>query len=110
MTSPPREPMNTSHPFEFTSEEEADTDRLGAALAQQLPPGLTVALLGTLGAGKTRLVQGVARGLGVAEGVVVSPTFVLAQHYAGRRALHHFDTYRLADSDEFLQLGPEECF
>ena len=90
--------------------EEADTTVLGAALGTLLPAGTTVALCGTLGSGKTRLAQSVAEALGVPRGSVVSPTFVLVQEHQGRRPLYHFDAYRLADADEFLQLGPEEYF
>jgi len=94
--------------FEATSEE--DTDRLGQALARTLDKGTTVALEGTLGAGKTRFVQAIATGCGIPPEHVTSPTFVLCQHYHGTQALHHFDAYRLADLDEFLELGPEEYF
>lgn len=89
---------------------EADTDRLGAALAAALPPGTTVALIGTLGAGKTRLVQAVARALGVPPEAATSPTFVLVNEYRGRLPVYHFDAYRLRDEDEFIELGPEEYF
>jgi tRNA threonylcarbamoyladenosine biosynthesis protein TsaE len=90
---------------------EQDTERLGKALAELLPPGTVVGLIGTLGAGKTRLVQAVATALGVPEGGVTSPTFVLVNEYRGGRIpLYHFDTYRLKDDDEFLELGPEEYF
>jgi tRNA threonylcarbamoyladenosine biosynthesis protein TsaE len=75
-----------------------------------LPPGTTVALIGTLGAGKTRLVQALAAGCGVPRETVVSPTFVLCQEYHGQRTLYHLDAYRLKDDDEFLELGPEEYF
>ena len=51
--------------FEFQAPSLADTDRLGAALAAVLPPATTVALCGTLGAGKTRLVQAIAAGFDV---------------------------------------------
>lgn len=94
--------------FELTSE--ADTERLGRMLADCLPPGTTVALEGTLGAGKTRLVQAIAAGLGLDPREVTSPTFVLYQRHAGTKTLHHYDVYRLKDEDEFLQLGPEESF
>lgn len=92
------------------SQSEADTVRLGAALADVLPDGTTVALCGTLGAGKTRLVQAVAEAVGVDRRNVTSPTFVLIQEYRGRRALYHIDAYRLRNEDEFLALGPEEYF
>ena len=94
----------------FDATTELDTSRLGAALAEALPPGTTVALCGTLGAGKTRLVQAIARAAGVPEGTAVSPTFVLAQEYHGRRTLYHIDAYRLRDEDEFWELGPDEFF
>ena len=98
------------HRFRFVARNEADTRQLGAALAEVLPPGSTVALVGTLGAGKTRLVQALAEACGVPHETVVSPTFVLCQPYHGRRTLFHLDAYRLADDDEFLELGPEEYF
>jgi tRNA threonylcarbamoyladenosine biosynthesis protein TsaE len=94
--------------FTFESAGESATDRLGAALAAALPPGTTVALIGTLGAGKTRLVQAIAAGLGVAREDVVSPTFVLCQRYDGKTTIHHFDAYRLRDEDEFRELGALE--
>jgi tRNA threonylcarbamoyladenosine biosynthesis protein TsaE len=93
----------------------AETDRLGSLLAELLPPGMTVALNGTLGAGKTRLVEAIAAALGLPRDDVVSPTFVLCQQYEGQlgeapRTLYHFDAYRLRDLDEFLELGIEEYF
>jgi len=97
--------------FTFTSNSETDTDRLGEALATAVPPGTVVALVGTLGAGKTRLVQAVAAALGVPRASVTSPTFVLVNEYTGGRLpIYHFDTYRLKDDDEFLNLGPDEYF
>jgi tRNA threonylcarbamoyladenosine biosynthesis protein TsaE len=97
--------------IELTLQNEQDTDRLGAALAEVLSPGTVVALIGTLGAGKTRLVQAVASALGVPRDTVTSPTFVLVNEYRqGRLPIFHFDTYRLKDDDEFLALGPEEYF
>ena len=97
-------------PILFDATTEADTERLGIALAELLPDGAVVALIGTLGAGKTRLVQSVARACGVPDGAVVSPTFVLIGEYQGRRTIYHFDVYRLRDGDEFEQLGPGEYF
>ena len=94
----------------YEATDEAGTAALGAALAEVLPPGTTVALYGTLGAGKTRLVQAIAEGLGIDRREVVSPTFVLIQEHHGRRPVYHIDAYRLRDEDEFLQLGPDEYF
>jgi len=101
--------MTPSH-FTFTAHDEADTERLGQALARVLPPGSVVALHGALGAGKTRLVQALATACGVERREVVSPTFVLVHEYQGDRPIYHIDAYRLRDQDEFLQLGPDEYF
>jgi tRNA threonylcarbamoyladenosine biosynthesis protein TsaE len=98
------------HYFTYCANSLEDTDRLAAALAEVLPDGVVVALSGTLGAGKTRLVRGLAAACGVPADEVVSPTFILCQEYRGRRTLYHFDAYRLRDEDEFLELGPEEYF
>ncbi len=94
----------------FEAKNETDTARLGAALGRLLPDGAVVALCGTLGAGKTRLVQEIAVACGVNRRQVVSPTFVLVQEHHARRSIYHFDAYRLKDEDEFLELGPDEYF
>jgi len=97
--------------FRFVANNEKETDRLGRLLASVLPAGTVIALVGTLGAGKTRLVQSVAEALGVPREGVTSPTFVLVNEYqGGRLPVYHFDTYRLRDDDEFWELGPEEYF
>lgn len=96
--------------FEFQSHSEDDTRALGKALAAALPDGVVVGLNGTLGAGKTRLVQAIAACCGIDATVVVSPTFVLIHEHHGDRSLYHFDAYRLEDDDQFLELGPDEYF
>jgi tRNA threonylcarbamoyladenosine biosynthesis protein TsaE len=96
--------------FVFTANDEADTERLGQALAAVLSGGTVVALIGTLGAGKTRLVQAFAAAHGVPRDAATSPTFVLVNEYRGRVPIYHIDAYRLRDEDEFLELGPEEYF
>lgn len=83
---------------------EAETRDLAAALAGCARPGDRVALLGPLGAGKTRFAQGFARGLGIAE-PVTSPTFTLQHAYAGRVVLHHQDLYRCADAADVEAAG-----
>jgi len=96
--------------FTYDARDEAATAALGAALAELLPDGTTVALCGTLGAGKTRLVQAIAAAAGIDRREVVSPTFLLAQEYRGRRTVYHLDAYRVRDEEEFLELGPDEYF
>ncbi len=73
-------------PLTIDVHDEEGTAHLGERLASALPDYATVALIGTLGAGKTRLVQSLAGALGVDRRDVVSPTFVLAQEYHGRRS------------------------
>lgn len=89
---------------------EDDTRKLGRELTRLLPDPAVVALMGTLGSGKTRFVQGLAEGCGIDPRVVTSPTFVLVQEYSGNRDLYHFDAYRLKDGREFVDLGSEEYF
>lgn len=84
-----------------------ETERLGEALAKSLEPGDRLLLLGPLGAGKTRLVAGLARGLGV-KARVRSPSFTLLHEYHGRVPLYHADLYRLEERD-VAGLGLEEA-
>jgi tRNA threonylcarbamoyladenosine biosynthesis protein TsaE len=73
----------------------AETEALGARVAERLQPGDVVVLSGEVGAGKTTLIRGAARALGVAE-PVTSPTFTLGQRYGGGRLpISHLDLYRL---------------
>jgi tRNA threonylcarbamoyladenosine biosynthesis protein TsaE len=79
----------------FTSNSTAETEEAGAQLAQTLRAGDVLALVGDLGAGKTELVKGIARGLASSESVT-SPTFTLLHEYPdGYLPLYHFDFYRL---------------
>jgi tRNA threonylcarbamoyladenosine biosynthesis protein TsaE len=68
-----------------------------------------IGLIGDLGAGKTRFVQGLAEGLGVPPGRVASPTFAIRHDHRGRLPLSHLDFYRLHDSDEIDWLGMLEA-
>src|SRR5579863_137622 len=94
----PTPPIAKSH---FTSTSEAQTEDLARALAEALEPGTIVALVGNLGAGKTRLVRAVCEALGVDRHEVASPTFVLVHEYEGRLSVYHFDTYRLGQPSDF---------
>ena len=95
---------------EFRSAGLDDTNRLGTALAELLPQRATISLCGTLGAGKTFLVQAIAAAVGVDRQEVTSPTFVLCQEYHGTRTIYHLDAYRITDEDEFYELGIDEYF
>ena len=70
-----------------------ETEAIGAALAQELEPGDVVTVSGELGSGKTTLVRGACRALGV-ETPVTSPTYTIGNRYAGRVPVSHLDLYR----------------
>jgi len=92
---------------EVLTRSEAETEALGAALAASLSPRDVVYLVGELGAGKTALARGIARGLGAPVREVASPTFALLHEYAGsagRIVLRHLDLYRLADDPRELEV------
>ena len=81
---------------------------MASGFARSLTAGSVILLSGDLGAGKTAFVRGLAEGLGIDPGLVISPTFTLIQEYrGGRLALHHVDLYRLR-SIEVDDLGLEE--
>ena len=88
----------------------AATQRLGAALAVGLVPGRVLHLSGELGSGKTTLVRGLLRALGV-EGAVKSPTFTWVEPYRlSRLDLYHFDFYRFDKKTEWLSSGLRDYF
>ena len=86
-----------------------ETLKLGEIIGKSLNPGSIIALVGDLGAGKTVLVKGIAKGLGLEE-EPNSPTFVIMNYYEGEIPLYHFDLYRLSDEDELVGIGYDECF
>jgi tRNA threonylcarbamoyladenosine biosynthesis protein TsaE len=92
---------------EIVSHSRQATLRLGARLGRAALPGDLILLRGDLGAGKTTLTQGIARGLGVTS-AVNSPTFTLIKEYAGRLPLYHVDLYRLDALAEIEALGIED--
>ena len=86
----------------------AETEALGETWGRAAKRGLVIALSGDLGAGKTQLVKGIARGLGITTRVH-SPTFTLVNIYSGGRlALFHLDLYRLETREQILSAGIEE--
>ena len=94
---------------ERVTEAATETQALGEALGRVLQAGDLVAFRGDLGAGKTCMIQGVCRALGV-EGPVNSPTFILINEYGGRLPVYHFDLYRLGGPAELEDLGAHEYF
>jgi tRNA threonylcarbamoyladenosine biosynthesis protein TsaE len=86
----------------------SETEALGEAWGRAAQSGLVLGLSGDLGAGKTRLVKGIARGLGITQRVH-SPTFALVNIYTGGRlTLFHLDLYRLETREQILAAGLEE--
>lgn len=86
----------------------AGLQRFAHMLHARLPQRCVILLHGTLGAGKTELARALAGAAGVDPTEVTSPTFTIHQIYQGQRKIHHIDAYRLADDDDFLQLGGGE--
>src|SRR5208282_6267045 len=92
----------------FISHSPAETESLGETFGRAAKCGLVIALSGELGAGKTQLVKGIARGLGITARVH-SPTFTLVNEYVGGRLwLFHLDLYRLESREQILAAGLEE--
>jgi tRNA threonylcarbamoyladenosine biosynthesis protein TsaE len=92
----------------FISHSPAETEALGERFGRAAKHGLVIALSGELGAGKTQLVKGLARGLGITTRVR-SPTFTLVNEYGGgRRRLFHLDLYRLESREQIRAAGLEE--
>lgn len=90
--------------------DEAAQEAFGERLARVLRPGLLLFLQGELGAGKTTLARGIARGLGH-RGAVKSPTYTIVEPYRDLAVpLYHFDLYRLGDAEELEYLGIRDYF
>lgn len=95
--------------IEFLLKSEADTCKIADEIAEQVKLGDVIALYGELGAGKTFFAQAFCRKLGITE-YVSSPSFVIINEYEGNLPVAHIDLYRLAGSDELLELGLQDIF
>ena len=88
-----------------------ETLRFGERLGKLLKAGDIIALTGELGSGKTTLVKGIARGMGVKDpSHVNSPSFVILKEHKGRIPLYHFDVYRLDDPSSMETTGYKDFF
>lgn len=97
---------------ELVSNGPAETRSIGRKLGRLLKPGDVLLLEGSFGAGKTVMVQGIAKGLGVQE-QVISPSFTLVNEYRAGKShgsvpVYHADLYRISTVEEALDLGLEE--
>ena len=94
------------HELILTTHSVEETRDFGIFIGKHAEDDLFIALSGTLGAGKTHLVQGIARGLDIDE-VVTSPTFNIMNIFEGRLPLKHFDFYRLDREEDLYNIGWE---
>ena len=106
-TAPVPEPVASLRGVEVVSASPQETEAVGAALAAVLEPGDVVTVAGELGAGKTTLVRGACRALGVTE-AVTSPTFTIGHRYHGTLDVSHLDLYRFTalSAEEWGDLEP----
>jgi tRNA threonylcarbamoyladenosine biosynthesis protein TsaE len=95
--------------LKLNSHNPEQTQLLGTYLGRRAQRADVFLLIGQLGTGKTCLVQGIARGLGVKE-YAFSPSFIILREYHGRLPLYHIDFYRLDHAEEITELGLEEYF
>ena len=95
---------------EIVLNSEKETIELGKRIAKNLKLGDVFVLTGELGSGKTKLTEGILSYFGL-ENEISSPTFTIVNEYNTEKfPIYHFDVYRLADSDEFLNIGGDEYF
>lgn len=93
----------------LVSASEEQTLKIGKLIGRCLDAPLLILLQGDLGAGKTVLARGIARGLGVATRTpITSPTFTLMNHYPAGLDLYHFDLYRLSGPEDLIDIGFDE--
>jgi tRNA threonylcarbamoyladenosine biosynthesis protein TsaE len=111
--SKPRPATSNQQPsanLDIVSSSVEETQALGERIGALLRPGDVVALQGELGAGKTTLIQGIAKGLGRDPAAIKSPTFVLMREYGGEAPLVHIDGYRLEGAPQAAWLDLDLVF
>ncbi len=92
---------------EFTTGSSEETKKVGKNLAKKYGPNRIFCLFGPLAAGKTTLIKGLARELGIEE-TIVSPSYVLLREYEGESPLFHLDLFRIQSEEEFVEAGLDE--
>jgi len=91
----------------FHIDNEVQTLKLGQVIGENLASGMVICLKGDLGAGKTTLTKGIAKGFGI-NSHTTSPTFTIINEYEGKCKLYHIDTYRIESLEEMIGLGVED--
>ena len=95
----------------YNTVSDRETIKLGQKLGAVLNEGDVIALVGELGSGKTWFAKGIAIGLGISPGTVItSPSFSLLNEYEGRCTFFHMDAYRLESLSDFISAGLDEYF
>lgn len=92
---------------EFKTESPEETEEVGMKLVRKYGPKRIFCLFGPLAAGKTTLVKGMAKELGVKR-TIVSPSYVLLRQYEGEFPLFHLDLFRIQSGEEFIEAGLDE--
>lgn len=103
-------PVEPEGRWTLLSDSPETTFRLGERVGREAVGGEVIGLIGPLGAGKSRFVQGLAKGLGITDRYISSPTFILVHSYEGPLPLHHIDLYRLESQSEIASIGLDEYF
>lgn len=88
----------------------SETEKIGFEMGKNASAGDIYCLSGDLGVGKTVFIRGFAKGLGVEDEYITSPTFTIINEYEGRLNLYHFDVYRIGSIEEMDDTGYEDYF
>ncbi len=99
--------MSAGNVLTLRSGNPEETLSIGESIGKRLRPGAVVLLIGPLGAGKTTLAKGIARGLGIEE-EIISPTYTIVCEYSGAKPLHHIDLYRVEGREQMESLGLDD--